>query len=501
MLTLSMIVKNEEKYLADCLKSVKDVVDEIVIVDTGSNDLTIEIAKKFNAKIYLYKWENDFSAARNFALEKSTGNWILYLDADERLSASSINLIKKLTKAPGEKGYYCTIQNTDDVRNRPSVMKYVRLFPRSEKIRFTGKIHEQIEQSILNNNYRLENSDVEIIHIGYNISGDDLKYKAKRNLDILLKEFKENPSSYIAYQLGQTYGILDEQVKASDYFIQSVEDVSLKKEYKSVAYRYLCVNEAEKKNWEKALEYIGKSLECDSSQPLPLLVSAKINLQLKDFRKAGSDCKKAYQANKKYINGKNNSYQTIYLSETDILYECLNIAVSSENNELFNFFFPLLKSSGKNIQGSFYELVNILVNHKNINNPESYLGEINDQNIDFIANLLNKYVHSDKGVLLKSLVNKYPQHSVLRTTYGLYLSSINKFSEAADQLEKAYDLKADPSIVFYLVSAYLQTTELNKIKILIEKAENYYSGQKNVMDRISLLKQKIYPLLLSDKSL
>lgn len=501
MLTLSMIVKNEEKYLPDCIKSVQGVVDEIVIVDTGSDDDTIEIAKKFNAKIYHYKWDNDFSAARNFALEKSTGDWILYLDADERLSASSIKLIRRLTREPDHKGYYCTIKNIDEVRNRPSVMKYVRLFPRSDKIRFTGKIHEQIEPSLANNNYRLENSDVQIIHLGYNISGDELKFKAERNLDILLKEFVENPSSYIAYQLGQTYGILEEQIKASNYFILSVKGSSLKNEYKSVAYRYLCVQEAEKNNWVTALEYIDRSLDCDSEQPLPLLISSKINLQLKNFTEAESNCKKAYQVNKRYIEGKNNTYQTIYLSETDIVYECLNIAAALENNELFNFFYPLLKNTKKNINRNFYELVDILINHKKINEPELYIEEVNDKNIDFISNLIKIYRHSDKEILLKLLISKFPGNAGLRTTYGLLLSSNKNFFEAAEQLENAYTLCADPSIVFYLVSEYLQTGELNKIKILIEKAEINYSGQKNVIDRIALLKQKIYPLLISTKPL
>ncbi|WP_337872164.1 glycosyltransferase family 2 protein, partial [Ignavibacterium sp.] len=81
-ITLSMIVKNEERYLEDCLNSVKNVFDEIIIVDTGSTDNTLKIAEKFNAKVFHFDWINDFSAARNFALSKSTGEWILYLDAD-----------------------------------------------------------------------------------------------------------------------------------------------------------------------------------------------------------------------------------------------------------------------------------------------------------------------------------------------------------------------------------------------------------------------------------
>ena len=85
LLSLSMIEKNEESMLPGCLESVKEVVDEIVIVDTGSSDRTKEIARSFGAKIIDFEWVNDFAAARNESLRNCTGEWILYLDADERL--------------------------------------------------------------------------------------------------------------------------------------------------------------------------------------------------------------------------------------------------------------------------------------------------------------------------------------------------------------------------------------------------------------------------------
>ena len=85
-LSLCMIVKNEEKFLAGCLESVKNIVDEIIIVDTGSTDKTIEIANSYNAKVYHFEWKNDFSLARNESIKHATGDWILILDADERLA-------------------------------------------------------------------------------------------------------------------------------------------------------------------------------------------------------------------------------------------------------------------------------------------------------------------------------------------------------------------------------------------------------------------------------
>ena len=185
MISLSMIVKNEEKYLRDCLESVKGVVDEIILVDTGSSDNTLKIAGEYGAKIFYFKWINDFSAARNFSLEHCTGDWILYLDADERLSGKSINQLKKLTGKKDKVAYYCQVCSVDEVNNRPSIMSYVRLFPNEKALRFEGAIHEQIEYSLKQNKIRIANSAIEIIHIGYNLTKDGLILKAKRNLDIL----------------------------------------------------------------------------------------------------------------------------------------------------------------------------------------------------------------------------------------------------------------------------------------------------------------------------
>src|SRR4051812_11925913 len=94
-LSLCMIVKNESQWLRQALTSVKDLVDEIIIVDTGSEDSTVEIAKSFGAKIFSIPWENDFSKARNYSLEQATSDWILVLDADEVIEKTDHLKIKK----------------------------------------------------------------------------------------------------------------------------------------------------------------------------------------------------------------------------------------------------------------------------------------------------------------------------------------------------------------------------------------------------------------------
>src|SRR3989338_7182709 len=114
-ISLCMMAKNEEKLLEQCLNSVKSIADEIIIVDTGSTDRTKEIAKKFNAKIYDFRWVDDFSAARNESLKHATKNWIMVLDADESIAEEDLHELQKLISDGNCAGYYFIIRTyTDD---------------------------------------------------------------------------------------------------------------------------------------------------------------------------------------------------------------------------------------------------------------------------------------------------------------------------------------------------------------------------------------------------
>ena len=276
MLSLSMIVKNEERYLKDCLDSVKGVVDEIILVDTGSTDNTKKIAEGFGAKIFDYVWKNDFTDARNFALSKSTGDWILYLDADERLNKNSVHELKNLTKSKSKIGYHCRIINIDEISKRPSVMSYVRLFAKYPGISFEGRVHEQVEHSLLNNGYEINSSKIEITHIGYSLTKEELKRKAGRNLEILLEEYNEKENGYNAFQIGQTLHILDREEEAIDYFKSSLKDPSLRPEYKATACRSIAVFHASNLELNEAEKFIERSVEYDGQQPMSLLAAANI---------------------------------------------------------------------------------------------------------------------------------------------------------------------------------------------------------------------------------
>ena len=142
-ISLAMIVRNEGTRLAQCLESIKEAVDEIVVVDTGSSDNTKDIARKYTCKVYSYSWNNDFAAARNYAIEQTTGEWVLSLDADERLEIGSDELYSLISQT--EYSAFClplcSQKDAQDFREYDRFM-VLRLFRRN--YRFKNPVHEYV---------------------------------------------------------------------------------------------------------------------------------------------------------------------------------------------------------------------------------------------------------------------------------------------------------------------------------------------------------------------
>lgn len=209
-LSLCMIVKNEEKFLRDCLDSVYDVVDQMVIVDTGSQDGTIGISKDFDAEVYNFTWVDDFSAARNESLKHATCDWILWLDADERLLPSSKDELKKLLKTEANPVIYkaqinSVVNNGENIR----LSSGHRLFTNKKGLFFTGNIHEQISESAVQLGGEERQSKLIIEHLGYDLDEADQNQKDKRNLKLLQNSVKINPqNAYAHFTLAQQYGLM-----------------------------------------------------------------------------------------------------------------------------------------------------------------------------------------------------------------------------------------------------------------------------------------------------
>jgi glycosyltransferase involved in cell wall biosynthesis len=194
-LSLCMIVKDEEEYLAQCLDSVHHLVDEIVIVDTGSKDRTVEIVKRFTEKVYFFEWTNDFSEARNFSIEKATKEWILVLDADEFMSKEDLVKVKEIISSSEydavrfiQYNYVNDINHAgfrlprkEDINFNNYIGYFpnpiIRLFRNTQQISYQGKIHEIVDKSISEINGNVYDSSLNIYHYGFVKKKDTMQKK------------------------------------------------------------------------------------------------------------------------------------------------------------------------------------------------------------------------------------------------------------------------------------------------------------------------------------
>ncbi|NIA28960.1 MAG: tetratricopeptide repeat protein [Actinobacteria bacterium] len=198
-LTLCMIVKNEEEHIAHCLQSVKDAVDDIVIVDTGSTDRTVEICKSFGAKVYHHPWQDSFSKARNQALKYVKTEWALQLDADEELEPADIPLLRQALYEKQFNSICVTIFN-DLPEGIVSKFYYRRLY-RTKMAHYEGRVHNQIVVP-----GAVGMRDIRIYHHGYNLPPEKMAAKYERTEKLLLGQIEEEPANvFYRFNLVRVY--------------------------------------------------------------------------------------------------------------------------------------------------------------------------------------------------------------------------------------------------------------------------------------------------------
>ncbi|MEG2787580.1 MAG: glycosyltransferase family 2 protein [Romboutsia sp.] len=241
-LSICMIVKNEEKNISRCLESIKEIADEIIIVDTGSSDKTVDICKKYNVKLINYEWNNDFSEARNVSLEHATKDYILCLDADEEIPKSALSkIIKLLSQSNLVQGYFLRLVN---IINKTNMGEYIvfRLFENNPNYRFKGKIHEQIANEIqqFNGQHCTEMTDIEIYHYGYDSKHSDINKKYERNINILKSYDEKEKDSYYFYVLGNEYSRISDFTNAIKSYENAIKMINTK--YNYMFYPYLILN-------------------------------------------------------------------------------------------------------------------------------------------------------------------------------------------------------------------------------------------------------------------
>ncbi|MBA4373180.1 MAG: hypothetical protein C0402_10010 [Thermodesulfovibrio sp.] len=250
-LSLCIIVKNEEENIARCLMSIKPVVDEMIVVDTGSSDKTKDIATAMGAKVSDFPWTDNFADARNRSLELATGDWILVLDADEVISLRDHTLLLNLINSKSSRGaaYNFETRNYTDKLNverwqandgtygseeagigwHPSVK--VRLFPNDSRFRFSNPIHECVEPSILLAGLELKPSPVPVHHYGGLISPEKVLAKKKAYYELGKKKLADDGrNSKAIFELARAAGEIekyDEAITLWEDFVSLDQNVPL----------------------------------------------------------------------------------------------------------------------------------------------------------------------------------------------------------------------------------------------------------------------------------
>jgi glycosyltransferase involved in cell wall biosynthesis/predicted Zn-dependent protease len=225
-ISLCMIVRNEETNIADCIGPIASLMHEIIVVDTGSTDGTREIAVGFGARIVEFPWIDDFAAARNEGLRRATGDWIFWMDADDRLDVENLRRLRTLFSNLADENACYVMQclcATAGEGESPYMVEHLRLFRNHPQMRWQHRIHEQILPAALDLRADVRNSDVVIRHGGY-VTTEQYQQKLERNLRLLRMALTERPEDpYIFYNLGSTCMGLGRFNEALPWFLQGLQ--------------------------------------------------------------------------------------------------------------------------------------------------------------------------------------------------------------------------------------------------------------------------------------
>ncbi len=220
-ISLCMIVKDEEQMLPRCLEAVRPAVDEIIVVDTGSTDATIEIARSFGARVIEHPWTGSFAEPRNVSFDAATSDWIIYLDADEVLVSEDVERLRELTGQTWREAFHLIETSfVGELGDGAAIVNTaLRVFRNRPQYRFSGTIHEQIYKTLPSDAPgRVGHSSVRIEHYGYLEDTRAVKDKSTRNLSLLLEELGSGapPTPFLHFNLGCEYAAAGDAGKAID---------------------------------------------------------------------------------------------------------------------------------------------------------------------------------------------------------------------------------------------------------------------------------------------
>lgn len=281
-----IIGKNVIDTLQNTIESVRPYCTQIVYVDTGSDDGTPELAAKLGAELYFFKWNNNFSEARNFGLTFIRTDWVLSIDSDEVFIGDNLSNYLNFIQNQSVGGLTVNIKNyinPSDLSNY-TIHKYTRIFRKDSSIRFTGKIHEQIRDSIENKGLEIINTEIYIEHFGYLNNNPE---KQQRNLYLLNEELQNDDNNiFIKYHLASTEFSMGDFLNAKKHFQDILDSPLLSLEQNELVRIHLAQIALNNNQFEDVNNLLSYNFELKENQALRIFILAAVNMITHNFEKA-----------------------------------------------------------------------------------------------------------------------------------------------------------------------------------------------------------------------
>ncbi len=268
--SLCMIVKNEERVLADCLKSAQGVFRQIVIVDTGSTDRTKEIATEFGAEVYDFPWTDSFSEARNESLRHATGRWIFWMDADDTLPKTTAEAVLRsvVNAHPDVNAFIVPVRFTDSGPSGGTQVDHVKLFRNLKGLHFRGHIHEQILPSLRKAGGAILRIDSFVLHSGYDTSDEGQARKRDRDWKLLKLDLEDDPlNPFYNFNMGMTCHHCGMHEEAILWLQKSIDYAAGEESHIRKAYAMMGISLRELGRLDEALEKFTEGLEAVNEDP------------------------------------------------------------------------------------------------------------------------------------------------------------------------------------------------------------------------------------------
>jgi tetratricopeptide (TPR) repeat protein len=287
--SLCMIVRNEEENLAACLDPVAHLFDEMVIVDTGSTDASREIARRYTPRVYDFPWCDDFSAARNESLRHASGDWIFWLDADDRIRPPHVERLRRVIEQLDDRPRVMimdTVLLHSQPQDEPEHVSHARLFRRHSQLHWRGRVHEQLWPDFGTLGYECVFTDVQIEHLGYVDPALSIR-KLRRKLRLLRMDYAVNPNDpSTLFHLGMSLICTRQFEEAQTILCQLTASEIGSSDYSRWAYNGLCRLSLSIGKLQEALRFASRGLlNCPSDAPL-LFSRANAYFALEDYNAA-----------------------------------------------------------------------------------------------------------------------------------------------------------------------------------------------------------------------